>query len=362
MSNHKLRFGMVGAGGIAQAYAQAFDSCEAARLVAVADVRGEAARALGEGAGCHSYDSYQTMAARSRLDAVVICTPPVTHPEIAIHFLERGVHVLCEKPFSIDSRSARKMIEAANKAGVKLTMASKFRYVDDVIRAKSIVTSGILGEIILFENAFTSRVDMSNRWNSKPSISGGGVLVDNGSHSVDLMRYFLGPLAEVHVVEGKRVQGLDVDETVRIFVRSESGVMGSIDLSWSIDKELDSYINIYGSQGTISVGWKESKYRQSSSREWIVFGKGYNKVQAFRSQISNFAAAIRGEEQLLITAEAALASVEVIEAARNALGQEHWIAVGRQGSNGRARFNGNGLHGNGMAAPAAPKSAPAVAR
>jgi predicted dehydrogenase len=153
------------------------------------------------------------------------------------------------------------------------------------------------------------------------------VLIDNGTHSVDIMRYFLGPIAEVQVVEGKRSQGLSVEETIRIFVRSESGVLGSIDLSWSINKELDSYINIYGSQGTIQVGWKESKYRQSSSRDWIVFGKGYNKVQAFTSQIDNFAGAIRGEEALLITAEEALGSVEVIEAAYADLRRHHWTPV-----------------------------------
>src|SRR5262249_22107237 len=162
-------------------------------------------------------------------------------------------------------RSARLMLDAARRASIKLSMGSKFRYVEDVIRAKSIVTSGILGEIILFENVFTSRVDMSSRWNSDLRVSGGGVLIVNGAHSADLMRYCLGPVADVHVVEGKRVQGLPVEDTVRIFVRSGAGVMGSIDLSWSINKELDSYLNIYGSHGTISVGWRESKYRQSSS-------------------------------------------------------------------------------------------------
>jgi predicted dehydrogenase len=206
-------------------------------------------------------------------------------------------------------------------------MASKFRYVEDVVRANRIVTSGILGEIVLFENAFTSRVDMKSRWNAEPRISGGGVLIDNGTHSVDLMRYFLGPLADVQVVEGKRVQGLAVEDTVRIFVRSCNGVMGTIDLSWSINKELDSYINIYGSQGTVFVGWKESKFRQSSSRDWVTFGRGYDKIQAFRSQITNFAKAIRGEEALLITPEDALASVEVIEAAYAALHQNTWTAV-----------------------------------
>jgi predicted dehydrogenase len=262
-----------------------------------------------------------------KFDAVIVCTPPITHPEISTYFLSKGINVLCEKPLAIDSASAQKMLDVAHSSGAKLTMGSKFRYVDDVIRAKSIVTSGILGEVILFENAFTSRVDMASRWNSNAKVSGGGVLIDNGAHSVDIMRYFLGPIGDVQVVEGKRVQGLSVEDTVRVFIRSRAGVMGNVDLSWSINKELDSYINIYGSNGTISVGWKESKYRQSSSRDWVVFGKGYNKVQAFRSQLDNFARSIVGEDLLLITAEDALASVQVIEAAYASLKQHNWITV-----------------------------------
>lgn len=336
---HRLRFGLVGAGGIAQAYAQAFQRCESSRVVAVADIRAEAARALAEGLGAQSYDSYQTMARRTKLDAVVVCTPPVTHADICQYFLEHQINVLCEKPFTLDVKSARMLRETATRAGVQLTMGSKFRYVDDVIRAKSIVTSGILGEIILFENAFTARVDMASRWNSDPAVSGGGVLIDNGSHSVDLMRYFLGPLADVQVVEGKRVQALAVEDTVRIFVHSVSGVMGSIDLSWSLNKELDSYLNIYGSHGTIVVGWKQSKYRQASSSDWIVFGKGYDKVQAFRSQIDNFARAILGKDMLLITAEDAVASVEAIDAAYNSLRRLQWTAVGRRVARG-VRTNG----------------------
>jgi predicted dehydrogenase len=335
MGEKRLRFGLVGAGAIGHVYVEAFKGLDIALLAAVADTRSEAATALSEVAKCHSYDSYQSMATKEKLDAVIICTPPVTHPEICVHFLENKVHVLCEKPLSIDVRSARQMVEVAERFNVKLTMASKFRYVEDVIRAKGIVTSGILGEIVLFENSFTSRVDMSSRWNSDIKMSGGGVLIDNGTHSVDLMRYFLGPLADVQVVEGKRVQGLAVEDTVRIFVRSSSGIMGTIDLSWSINKELDSYINIYGSHGTVFVGWKESKYRQSSSRDWIVFGKGYDKIQAFHSQLRNFCKAIVGEETLLINAGDALASVEVIEATYAALRQSQWTAVGPKFSSGK---------------------------
>jgi predicted dehydrogenase len=322
-----VRIGLIGAGGIAQAYAQALERSTRARLVAVADVRPEAARSLAEAFGCASFESHTALAAKGGVDAVVVCTPPDSHPEICIQFLEQKIAVLCEKPLSIDAASARAMIEAGRRGGVKFTMASKFRYAEDVVRAKAIVSSGILGEIILFENAFTSRVDMTSRWNSRAEISGGGVLIDNGTHSVDIVRYFLGPIADVQCVEGKRSQGLPVEETVRIFVRSVAGVLGSIDLSWSINKELESYINIYGSHGTISVGWKQSKYRQSSGRDWVVFGKGYDKVQAFTAQIDNFAGAIRGEEALLITAEDALASVEVVETAYADMRSSHWMTV-----------------------------------
>jgi predicted dehydrogenase len=327
MTNEKLKFGLIGAGGIAQSYAQAFGRSELAQLVGVADVRIEAAQAMAEQLGCVSFTTYQQLAEAIDLDAVIICTPPITHPEISQYYTDRKINVLCEKPLSVDSKSAAAMLASAQQSGVLLTMASKFRYVEDVIRAKSLVMSGILGEIVLFENAFTSRVDMTSRWNSNPKISGGGVLIDNGTHSIDIMRYFLGPLAEVQVVEGKRIQGLPVEDTVRIFVKSASGVVGNVDLSWSINKELDSYIRIYGSQGTISIGWKESKYRQSSSPEWIVFGNGYNKVQAFCSQIDNFSKAILGQEMLLISPEDSIASVEVIEAAYNSMQRTQWTPI-----------------------------------
>ncbi|MCU0550262.1 MAG: Gfo/Idh/MocA family oxidoreductase [Leptolyngbya sp. Prado105] len=323
----KLKFGLIGAGGIAQSYAQAFEQSTIAELVAIVDVRLEAAQALAERVNCQSFESYKTMAESLELDAVIICTPPVTHRDISVYFLDRKINVLCEKPLSVDVKSAIEMVDTAARNDVILTMASKFRYVEDVIKAKSLVMSGILGEIVLFENAFTSRVDMTSRWNSKPAISGGGVLIDNGTHSIDIMRYFLGALAEVQVIEGKRIQSLDVEDTVRIFAKSASGVVGNVDLSWSINKELDSYIRIYGSQGTISIGWKESKYRQSSSPEWIKFGNGYNKVQAFTSQIENFSKAILGQETLLITPQDSIASVEVIEAAYKSMNQTQWTGV-----------------------------------
>ncbi len=168
---------------------------------------------------------------------------------------------------------------------------------------------------------------MSNRWNSDPAISGGGVLIDNGTHSVDIIRYFLGRIADVQAVEGKRIQGLAVEDTVRVFVRTASDVLGTIDLSWSINKELDTYVNIYGSNGSIRLGWQRSEYRQTSSKDWIAFGNGYQKVDALRGQLDNFCRALSGSEPLRITAEDAIASVAAVEAAYESLTNSRWNPI-----------------------------------
>ena len=322
-----LAFGLIGAGGIAQSYLQVFSGLEVGHIAAVADVRLDAATSAAESVGCDAFGSWEALAERPGLDAVLICTPPSTHAEIATHFLVRGVAVLCEKPLAVDLATAQELASLSEANGTMLTMASKFRYVQDVLQAKSILASGILGDVILFENVFASWAKMSNRWNSDPAIAGGGVLMDNGTHSVDILRYFLGPIDEVLAVEGKRVQNLAVEDTVQLFVRTESGVRATVDLSWSLDKERDSYIEIYGSNGTVRVGWKESKYRQTTSPDWIVFGQGYDKVAAMRSQVENFCRALRGAERLRITLEDAMASVAVIEQAYRSLALSGWIRV-----------------------------------
>lgn len=335
----KLRFGLIGAGVIAQAYVQAFEHSEEAALVAVADCRLDAAQRIAEMVRCQSFDRFDRMLEKCSLDAVVVCTPPATHAEISVHVMRNKIHVLCEKPFSIDAEGAQRMLAVAQQEGVKLTMASKFRYVEDIIRAKSIVASGVLGELILFENVFATRVSMTSRWYSRREISGGGVLIDNGTHSVDLMRYFLGPLAEVHALEGRRSQGLPVEETVALFVRSVSGVICNIDLSWSITKQRDSFLDIYGSRGALSIGWEKSSHSDFAHGKWVGFGNGYNKVRAFQSQIANFCRAIRGEEPLLITGEDAIASVRIIESAYQALRQNQWVPVADSPLRARAQSN-----------------------
>jgi predicted dehydrogenase len=324
----RLRFALIGAGGIAQAYAQAFNESECCDLVAVADVRAESAAALAETVGGRSYNDYITLYENEgSLDAVIISTPPKSHPEIACYFMERGLPVLCEKPLCLTVPEAEKMIAMAEKMGVLFTMASKFRYCDDVIKAKGILASGTLGEVVQFENAFTAKVDMSNRWNSDKEVSGGGVLIDNGTHSVDIIRYFLGGIESVLAVDTGSTQGLSVDENVKMFAKTKGDITASVDLTWGINKELPYFISIYGTRGTLHIGWRESKYKLHSSPDWTVFGSGYDKVASFRGKIENFSHALRRQEELFIKPSDALASVKVIEAAYKSLHQNLWQPV-----------------------------------
>ena len=322
-----LRLGIVGAGRIAGSYVKALEGCSEVVVAGVADTNSEAGKLLAEQVDCVSYDSHAELQDRVKPEAVLICTPPNTHFEIATFFLEQRVHVMCEKPLAVDVNEARLMLDSAASSGAVLTMASKFRFVEDVARARSIIESGILGELILIENTFASRVDMAHRWNSDPTVAGGGVLIDNGTHSVDLTRYFLGPIAEVMAVEGRRVQDLGVEDTAQLFLRNHDSVRATIDLSWSLDKERDGYLDIYGSDGTILLGWTRSRYRQSSAVDWVDFGEGYSKERARRNQLVNFTKSIRNGEGLVITAEDALASVEVIRAAYQSLSRDDWVRV-----------------------------------
>ena len=164
MKTYDLKFGLVGAGVIAQTYAQVFQDSSLGRIVGVADTRLEAAQAVAEVLGCGSYSSAAELAEKVNLDAVIVCTPPSTHVELCLLFLARSAHVLCEKPLSVDSRGARTLLEAARQAGRILAMAAKFRYAEDVVRAKSILLSGLLGEACALHVTFRAPVDMSRRW------------------------------------------------------------------------------------------------------------------------------------------------------------------------------------------------------
>jgi predicted dehydrogenase len=168
---------------------------------------------------------------------------------------------------------------------------------------------------------------MKDRWNCDPKISGGGVLIDNGSHSVDIARYLLGPVVAVQAQPGVQGQGLPVEDTVNLWLRTARGVVGTVDLSWTIHKETPWYVSVFGSAGAVNVGWKGSQYKHDGSPGWVAFGTGYDKVGAFKGQLQNFVDTVRGKSKPLMGLEDALASVRVIEAAYRSVGSGKWESV-----------------------------------
>lgn len=334
MTEPRLKLGIVGAGYIAQTYAAALGDSPSLQVVGVADRDAAAAAALAARLDCPAHASHRALAEATTLDAAVVCTPPASHGEIARDLVGRGVHVLCEKPFSIAPAEARAMAEAAERAGVLLAMATKFRFVDGVAAARDLLRRGAIGELRRACVAFTAVVGMSGRWHADPRVSGGGVLMDNGPHAVDLMRWLLGPLVAVHAREGERRQGLAVDENVHLHLRGASGENGEVALSWSEDTSGGDYLVLKGTGGEVRVGWRDVRVRRGGG-DWESLAPGYDKRRAFERQLRNFAAAIRGREPLRATAGDALASVEVIAAAYAALRRGEWHDVAEAGESTR---------------------------
>jgi predicted dehydrogenase len=322
-----MKVGLIGAGGIAQTWALGFEGLDGVELAAVADVREGAARTLAEPVGAAVFTSAEGLIDAHVVDAVLVCTPPDTHRAIAEKAAGAGLHILCEKPLTIGLDDATAMLHAAREAGVVLTMASKFRFVEDLQRAKSYVESGALGVPLSFTNSFAARVAMGDRWNADPERSGGGVLIDNGTHSVDIARYLLGPLDAVLAAESARTEHLAVDETTRLLLRTASGVIGTVFLSWSAANFANTFVEVVGSEGVVRVGFARSRFRRGSAPQWEDFGSGYDKVAAHRRQLEVFAGAVAGTGTLLIDADDALASVAAIDAAYRSITTGTWEQV-----------------------------------
>jgi predicted dehydrogenase len=317
-----LRLLLVGCGGIAAAYLQALARTPGLALGAV--VEPDPARATPAGAPRFpTVDDW--LAAGPACDAALVLTPPASHEPIAVQLLARGLHVLCEKPLAPTVAAAERMLAAARSAGRRLMMGSKFRYTQDVAQAHRLLREGVCGDVVLYENVFCSHVDMARRWNADPAQSGGGVLIDNGCHSVDIARFLLGPIARVQAQFGRRAQEVAVEDTARLLFTSRSGALGSIDLSWSVHKETDSYVRVHGTRGTVEVGWRGSRWKPVGG-EWRAIGAGYDKIAAFAGQLQDFAFAVAGREPVIGDADA-LASVVVVDCAYRSASESRWIDV-----------------------------------
>jgi predicted dehydrogenase len=334
-------FILIGCGKIGHSYATILGSHPGITLAAVVDINPEAARAFGTSFRCKSYASLDDYLATDKMaDCAVICTPPSDHTEIACRLMQKGISILCEQPFALDSASAEKMIDLSRTCGVSLMMGSKFRYVTDIIQAKGLIQAGILGQVLEFEGDFRDTVDMRNRWNIQKEKSGGGVLMDAGSLVVDITRYLFGPVIGIHAEEGQRIQSKDVEDTVQLALRTASGIMGTAHLSWNLKNPGDDYIRVYGTQGNLCLGWKKSRYRPYGAVDWINFGEGFSTQKALTQLLNHFIDVVSREEISEISPEDEIESVRLIEIAYRSIVTGRFLDIQPTATTTAALFQG----------------------
>jgi len=328
-SSDKIRLALIGCGGIAQTHLEAIAKVSRVKLEAVQDPNLKAAEAASVKYQCRLVQNAEEIWQDKTVEAVLICAPPRFHYPLMKKALESDKHVLCEKPFTTNVKEAEEIKRLSASKNKLVMMASKFRFVQDVIEARKLVQSGVIGDVVLSEVIFCSVVDMSSRWNSDLQVAGGGVLIDNGSHAVDVIRYLVGPIKSVYAQAGKKTQPLQVEDTARLHFETDSHIIGMVDLSWSLYKHTANYVNIFGTLGTIEVGWQQSQIWDAKNKSSKVFGNGYKKLDAFVNQIEHFADCVQGKTTPILGVDDAIESVRVIDAAYTSIREKKWLEVQR---------------------------------
>lgn len=322
-----LKVGIVGFGRIAAVHADAWKSVSGVELVSVCDSSVQSLERAGE-RGLRGYNNLEEMIEREGLDAVSICTPPDSHASQALTAMEYGVNVLCEKPLTPKAASTRQVLEAAQESGVHLQMATKFRHVPAIQFAKSLMEEGEIGDIEEFQIEFAGAVDMINRWNSTPSISGGGVIIDNGSHALDLINYLFGGLKRVQALHIQPIQQLPVEDQAMLLVETATGVVGDVMLSWSVPSQSDTYLRIQGSKGDISIGWKAAFVQMKGKKEVKIANGSFDKNLAHANMMESFRDLINGTGTGWLTEQEIMVNATAIEACYRSIQAAKWAEIG----------------------------------
>jgi UDP-N-acetyl-2-amino-2-deoxyglucuronate dehydrogenase len=254
----RLKTAIVGCGKVAGTHALAYRALPNSELVSVCDISPERAQAFAKSLQVNAYTDLAEMLKREHVDVLSVCTQHTQHPAAVEIAAAARVHVISEKPLAIDLESCDRAIAAARAAGIKLGVISQRRWYEPVQRMKQAIDAGKLGKPVLAivtmlgwrEPAYYR----SDPWRGTWEGEGGGVVVSQAPHYLDLMSWFMGPAVELHGYwDNYNHPGIEVDDTVVASVRFKNGGMGSIVLSNSQRPGLWGKIHIHGSSGA-SVG------------------------------------------------------------------------------------------------------------
>ncbi|MBM3804703.1 MAG: Gfo/Idh/MocA family oxidoreductase [Acidimicrobiia bacterium] len=249
----KLKIGIVGTGKVAHLHAAALVALPESEFAGVCNVNLAGAQAFAEQYRVKAYSDVAEMIA-SGIRAVTICTPHPLHAGPTIEAVRAGAHVIVEKPLAASLADCDAMIQAARDAGVKLAMISQRRLYAPVQRLKQAIEDGKLAQPILGTVNMLGWRDLayyqSNAWRGTWKGEGGGVLVNQAPHQLDLLQWFMGPIDQlVGCWSNFNHPYIEVEDTAAAIVRFRSGALGNILVSNSQNPALYGKVAVYGSNG-----------------------------------------------------------------------------------------------------------------
>lgn len=322
-----LKFGILGCGTIGDVHARALKEADGAELVAFCDVNEDRVKEYSSKYGVKAYSDYNEMLSDPEIDAVAICTPSGMHAEQSISALKADKHVLVEKPMALTAKDARAVCEEAKRSKGILSVIFQMRYTDDIRYLKKTIEDGKLGQLTFCdlymkywrEDSYYS----ASPWRGTFAMDGGGALMNQGIHGIDIMHYICGAPKLIGAKVKTLVHKIETEDTAAAVVEYASGALGVIEASTSSNPGFDRKIEIHGSRGyaTIIDADIEKLYidgklvidRKVTAAVGTASDPTKMSHEKHLLQYNNFIGAVHGEEELVSTAEDGLSAVEFIE-------------------------------------------------
>lgn len=253
----QLRFGIIGTGVIGPTHAEAIRSLPGAALVAVADIVPATAQKLAEKYGIHAYTDAREMLARERLDVVNICVPSGMHGEFACMAMRAGKHVIVEKPMEIRREALDEMLRVQREMNVKLAVISQHRFDPASMRAHQLVEEQAFGRLVL-GNALvpwwrSQAYYDSGAWRGTWALDGGGVLMNQAIHSIDLLQWLMGSVKSIYAYTDTLVHRMETEDMAVAVLRFTNGALGTIAATTGAYPGVTTRVEIFGDRGSAVI-------------------------------------------------------------------------------------------------------------
>ncbi len=253
IENKKIRFGIVGCGLISDIHAGALASISKAELVGACDINPKRAEEFCEKYGIKPYPSFEALLSDSNIDAVSICTPSLFHKQQAIDALNAGKHVVLEKPMALNSLDAEEICRAAERNGRLLTVIFQTRFAKDVKYLKELIEKNAFGRLCFCDLYMKYYRDTSyyseSSWRGTIKYDGGGALINQGIHGVDLLHHLVGGAKLLGAKAKTIVHDIEAEDCAAALLEYDCGALGVIEASTCSSPGFRRRIEINGERG-----------------------------------------------------------------------------------------------------------------